>query len=120
MTRKSAAEVGSGRQSVPELHRRNPDPVMIYTGGRLVGVPHRDLYIGDLFRLARLRLLKESNGNRVGEPTTDQLEQLATEISSSGVFARQAPAQASTPKEVPAEPVTPTVTEEPAAPAEQE
>jgi outer membrane biosynthesis protein TonB len=118
--------------------------VLTYTGGAVpTDVPARDLGGGDLARIAYVRALTKSAGLvRPAPATPDELEALATELSSLGLFSRIAaalpepptpvappvivqPAPEPAPVETPAEPEPaptpePPPTEAPAPPAQPE
>lgn len=77
----------------PAIDIRSEEVVLFYVGDGPIyaEAPARDLNGADLVRLARIEALRASGGEPVGAATADELEALATRLSSSGAFERQAP-----------------------------
>ncbi len=99
------------------------EPVLFFTGGAVPDhVPARDLTAADLVRIHRIAALTASGGDAVDGPGPEELEALATELSDSGAFAREAAALDEPPVLIDGDTLTEPTTEgeRPAAPAEQE
>lgn len=104
--------------STPAIDLRSAEPVLYYTGGPVRGhVPARDLTAADLAYAHRCGALQASGGEWVPPATPEDVEALATLLSSTGSFARQAPAADDPP--VAASEMDEPASEEPAAPADE-
>jgi hypothetical protein len=100
----------------PGISLRTRGPVLRHNGGpiRGIGIPARDLSVGDLAYAHRVRALKASGGRAVPKATPADIEAIANDLAATGSFERVSPV-APTPKPAPAgDPVqdAPTSTDE--------